>query len=90
MKYTGDGKFIQVSVLCAKYYQHRTWFDRVIYKIKRVPFFSSQVHKWFLLSTLITVVVLGVPLSPISVTSDVGKRISKTYTATEPDKFRGL
>ena len=37
VKYAGDGKFIQVSV--CKNYQQRTWFDRVIEKIKRVQFF---------------------------------------------------
>jgi len=37
MNYEGGGKFILVSV-CQKY-QHRTWFDRVIEKIKGVQFF---------------------------------------------------
>jgi len=41
VKYAGDGKFIQVS-LCEKHYQHRTWLDRVIEKIKRCSFFASQ------------------------------------------------
>ena len=40
MKYTGDGKFIQVSV-CQKY-QHRMWFDRVNEKIKRGLFFLAS------------------------------------------------
>ena len=33
MKYAGDFRY-----MCAKNYQHRTWFDRVIEKIKRVQF----------------------------------------------------
>jgi len=28
--------------LCAENYQHRTWFDRVIEKIRRVSFFAAQ------------------------------------------------
>ena len=40
VKYAGmENSF---SYLCAKNYQHRTWFDRVIEKIKRVQFFASQ------------------------------------------------
>ena len=33
--------------LCAKNYQHRTWFDRVIKKIKRVQFFASQGRRMY-------------------------------------------
>jgi len=37
VKYAVDGKFIQASV-CQNYQQHKTWFDRVIEKIKMVVF----------------------------------------------------
>ena len=40
VKYAGDWK--SFSCLCAKNYHHRRWFDRVVEKIKRLQFFSSQ------------------------------------------------
>ena len=40
VKYTGMGN--SFSYLYAKNYQHRTWFDRVIEKLKRLQFFASR------------------------------------------------
>jgi len=42
MTHAWDRKFIQVSVCQNCYYRHRTWFGRVIEKIKRVQFFASK------------------------------------------------
>jgi len=40
VKYAGDGKFIEVSVF--QKLSNRTWFDRVIEKIKRMRIFRTE------------------------------------------------